>query len=249
MIAVEQISKRYGSVVAVDHLSFEVAPGMVTGFLGPNGAGKSTTMRMILGMDAPSTGRAIIKGRRYSELDWPLRHVGALLEAKSFTPSLSIRTNLRIVAASNRIPYSRVDDVLEQVGLEDAAGRKTRACSLGMAQRMGLAAALLGDPEVVILDEPVNGLDPDGVLWIRELIRSLAREGRTVFLSSHLMSEMELIADHLIIISKGRLLADAPLQEFVESQSGRRVRVRTHAAVRFRPDPEPEGRGRVLPRG
>ena len=231
MISVEQVSKHYGSVVAVDQLSFEVAPGIVTGFLGPNGAGKSTTMRMILGMDAPSNGRTSLKGMQYSELDWPLRHVGALLDAKAFTPSLSIRTNLRIVAATNRIPTTRVDAVLDLVGLHDAAGRKTRSCSLGMAQRMGLAVALLGDPEVVILDEPVNGLDPDGVLWIRELIRSLAKEGRTVFLSSHLMSEMELIADHLVIISQGRLLADAPLQEFIQSQSGHHVTVRTHAAT------------------
>ena len=231
MINVEGLSKRYGNVVAVDDLSFELTPGIVTGFLGPNGAGKSTTMRMILGLDRPSSGRATIGGKQLSEFDWPLRHVGALLDAKAFTPSLPIRTNLRILAATNRMSSARVDVVLDYVGLGDVAHRKTRTCSLGMAQRMGLAGALLGDPEVVILDEPVNGLDPDGVLWIRQLMRSLADEGRTVFLSSHLMSEMEQTADHLVIIGRGRLLADAPLRDFMQSQSGNHVTVRTHAAA------------------
>ena len=230
MIAVEHLSKRYGDVVAVNDLSFDLRPGIVTGFLGPNGAGKSTTMRMILGLDRPTDGRVTIGGKDFAEFDWPMRHVGALLDAKAFTPSLPIRTNLRILAATNRISAARVDAVLDLVGLSDAAGRKTRTCSLGMAQRMGLAAALMGDPEVVILDEPVNGLDPDGVLWIRQLMRTLADEGRTVFLSSHLMSEMEQTADHLVIIGHGRLLADAPLHEFMQSQSGHHVTVRTHAA-------------------
>lgn len=230
MITVEHLCKRYGDVVAVNDLSFDVRPGTVTGFLGPNGAGKSTTMRMILGLDRPTDGRATIGGKQYAEFDWPLRHVGALLDAKAFNPSLPIRTNLRILATTNRISTSRVDAVLDLVGLSDAAGLKTRTCSLGMAQRMGLAAALMGDPEVVMLDEPVNGLDPDGVLWIRQLMRSLADEGRTVFLSSHLMSEMEQTADHLVIIGGGRLLADAPLDEFMKSQSGHHVTVRTHAA-------------------
>ena len=230
MIRVERLSKRYGDTVAVNDLSFALRPGIVTGFLGPNGAGKSTTMRMILGLDRPSGGRATIAGRAFAEFDWPLRHVGALLDAKAFTPNLPIRTNLRILAATNRISKTRVDVVLDLVGLSDVAGRKTRTCSLGMAQRMGLAAALLGDPEVVILDEPVNGLDPDGVLWIRQLMHTLAAEGRTVFLSSHLMSEMEQTADHLVIIGKGRLLADAPLEEFMDSQSGHHVTVRSRAA-------------------
>ena len=230
MIAVEHLSKRYGDVAAVDDLSFALKPGVVTGFLGPNGAGKSTTMRMILGLDRPTEGRATIAGKQFAEFDWPLRHVGALLDAKAFNPSLPIRTNLRILATTHRIPASRVDAVLDLVGLGDAGGRKTRSCSLGMAQRMGLAAALLGDPEIVILDEPVNGLDPDGVLWIRQLMRSLADEGRTVFLSSHLMSEMEQTADHLVIIGQGRLLADAPLREFVDSRSGHHVTVRSHAS-------------------
>ena len=230
MITVEHLTKRYGDVVAVDDLSFALRPGLVTGFLGPNGAGKSTTMRMILGLDRPSGGRATIGGRAFADFDWPLRHVGALLDARAFAPNLSVRTNLRILAATNRIPDARVDVVLERVGLDGTAGRKTRTCSLGTAQRMGLAGALLGDPEVVILDEPVNGLDPDGVRWIRELMHGLAAEGRTVFLSSHLMSEMEQTADHLVIIGNGRLLADAPLAEFMDSQSGHRVIVRTHYA-------------------
>jgi ABC-2 type transport system ATP-binding protein len=234
VITVEHLTKRYGDILAVDDLSFSLQPGIVTGFLGPNGAGKSTTMRMILGLDRPTSGTATIGGQPFAESPWPLRKVGALLDAMAMNKNLSNRANLRILASTNRIPTSRVDEVLEIVGLTKAANRKTGASSLGMGQRMGIAAALLGDPEVIILDEPVNGLDPDGVLWIRSLMRNLAAEGRTVFLSSHLMSEMEMTADHLIIIGKGKLLADMALDAFLKEEShGGQVTVRTHDATKL----------------
>ncbi len=208
MIEARGLTKRYGRVLAVDGLTFDVRPGVVTGFLGPNGSGKSTTMRMMLGLDTPDLGTARIGGRRYSELGWPLREVGAQLESRAFHPGRSARAHLAALAASNSIPFSRVDEVLGQVGLASAAGRRAGKFSLGMAQRLGIAAALLGDPGVLLLDEPVNGLDPEGIRWIRDLMKSLAAEGRTVFVSSHLISEIALAATRLIIIGGGRLLAD-----------------------------------------
>jgi len=213
VIEARDLTKRYGPTVAVDTLSFEVRPGVVTGFLGPNGSGKSTTMRLILGLDAPDSGQVRIGGRRYRELRWPLREVGALLEARAFHPGRSARAHLAALAAGNGIPRRRVEEVLGLVGLSEAAGRRAGRFSLGMAQRLGLAAALLGDPEVLLLDEPVNGLDPEGIRWIRGLIRSLAAEGRVVFVSSHLISEMALTADHLVVIGRGRLLADTSTAE------------------------------------
>src|SRR5450631_4313025 len=206
MIEATAVSKRYGSTVAVDDLKFTVADGRVTGFLGPNGAGKSTTMRLIVGLDAPSSGRITVNGSSYRDRRFPLHEVGALLEAKAIHPSRSARNHLRWLAQSNGIRTSRVDEVLEQVGLTSVARKRTGTFSLGMSQRLGIAAALLGDPEVLLLDEPVNGLDPEGIQWVRHLLRSLALEGRTVFVSSHLMSEMALTADHLIVIGKGRLI-------------------------------------------
>ncbi len=211
MIEVNALTKRYGQVLAVDRLSFVVRPGIVTGFLGPNGSGKSTTMRMILGLDAPDGGTALIGGRRYRELRWPLREVGALLEARAFHPGRTARAHLTALAASNGIGRARVGEVLGIVGLEQAAGRRAGRFSLGMAQRLGIAAALLGDPGVLVLDEPVNGLDPEGVRWIRDLLRSLAAQGRAVFVSSHLISELALTADHVVVVGRGRLLADAPV--------------------------------------
>ncbi len=213
MIEARGLSKRYGSTVAVEELSFEVLPGRVTGFLGPNGSGKSTTMRLILGLDAPDAGQARIGGRRYRDLHWPLREVGALLEAKAFHPGRSAHAHLSALAASNDIPRSRVEEVLGIVGLQAAARRRAGGFSLGMAQRLGIAAALLGDPGVLLLDEPVNGLDPEGIRWIRTLLRSLAAQGRTVFVSSHLISEMALTADQLVVIGQGRLLADTSVAE------------------------------------
>jgi ABC-2 type transport system ATP-binding protein len=213
MIEVRDLAKSYGPVLAVDGLSFDVRPGVVTGFLGPNGSGKSTTMRMMMGLDEPSRGTARIGGRRYRELGWPLREVGALLEAKAFHPGRSARAHLTALAAGNGIPASRVEEVLDLVGLESAAHRRAGKFSLGMAQRLGIAAALLGDPGVLVLDEPVNGLDPEGIRWIRTLMKSLAAEGRIVFVSSHLISEMALTADRLIVIGAGRLLADTTVAE------------------------------------
>jgi ABC-2 type transport system ATP-binding protein len=213
VIEASGLAKRYGSTVAVDGLSFDVRPGMVTGFLGPNGSGKSTTMRMILGLDAPDAGQARIGGQPYRKLPWPLREVGALLEAKAFHPGRSARAHLAALAASNAIPRTRVDEVLGMVGLEAAAHRRAGKFSLGMAQRLGIAAALLGDPRILLLDEPVNGLDPEGIRWIRDLLKSLAAEGRTVFVSSHLISEMALMAEHLVVIGAGRLLADTSVAE------------------------------------
>ncbi len=213
MIEVRDLTKRYGPVLAVDALSFDVRPGVVTGFLGPNGSGKSTTMRMMMGLDKPGCGTARIGGRQYRELGWPLREVGALLEAKAFHPGRSARAHLTALAAGNSIPASRVEEVLDLVGLESAAHRRAGKFSLGMAQRLGIAAALLGDPGVLLLDEPVNGLDPEGIRWIRTLMKSLAAEGRIVFVSSHLISEMALTADRLIVIGAGRLLADTTVAE------------------------------------
>ncbi len=213
MIEARGLAKHYGSTVAVDGLSFDVRPGMVTGFLGPNGSGKSTTMRMILGLDAPDAGQARIGGRPYRKLPWPLREVGALLEAKAFHPGRSARAHLAALAASNAIPRTRVDEVLGIVGLEAVARRRAGKFSLGMTQRLGIAAALLGAPRILLLDEPVNGLDPEGIRWIRDLLKSLAAEGRTVFVSSHLISEMALMAEHLVVIGAGRLLADTSVAE------------------------------------
>ena len=213
MIEARGLVKHYGSTTAVDHLSFDVRPGTVTGFLGPNGAGKSTTMRMILGLDRPDDGVARINGQDYHELRWPMREVGALLEAKAFHPGRSARTHLTALAASNAIPRRRVNDVLEITGLEKAADRRAGKFSLGMAQRLGIAAALLGDPGVLLLDEPVNGLDPEGIRWIRTLLKNLAAHGRTVLISSHLISEVAQTADQLIVIGLGRLLAQTAVAE------------------------------------
>jgi len=213
MIEVCDLTKRYGATLAVDSLSFAVRPGIVTGFLGPNGSGKSTTMRLILGLDSPDAGQARIGGRRYRDLRWPLREAGALLEAKQFHPGRSARAHLAALAASNAIGRRRVDEVLDVVDLAGAAGRRAGTFSLGMAQRLGIAAALLGDPPVLLLDEPVNGLDPAGIHWIRDLLKTLAGQGRVVFVSSHLISEVALMAEHLVVIGQGRLLADTSVAE------------------------------------
>ena len=213
MIEVRDLTKRYNGTPAVDALSFDVRPGTVTGFLGPNGSGKSTTMRLILGLDRPDAGRVRIGGHRYRDLRWPLREVGALLEAKAFHPGRTARAHLAALAASNAIAASRVDEVLGMVGLAGAARKRAGKFSLGMGQRLGIAAALLGDPPVLLLDEPVNGLDPAGIRWIRDLLSSLAAEGRTVFVSSHLISEMALMAERLVIIGQGRLLADTSVAQ------------------------------------
>jgi ABC-2 type transport system ATP-binding protein len=213
MIEARGLVKRYGSTTAVDDLSFDVRPGTVTGFLGPNGAGKSTTMRMMLGLDRPDAGTARINGQRYHDLRWPLREVGALLEAKAFHPGRTARSHLTALAASNDIPRQRVDEVLAITGMEKAAGRRAGKFSLGMSQRLGIAAALLGDPAVLLLDEPVNGLDPEGIRWIRNLLKNLAAHGRTVLISSHLISEIAQTADQLIVIGQGRLLAQTTVAE------------------------------------
>ncbi|MFC4058647.1 ABC transporter ATP-binding protein [Planomonospora corallina] len=226
MIDVRSLTKRYGSTVAVDGLSFEVRRGQVTGFLGPNGAGKSTTMRMILGLDRPSEGTALIDGTPYGELRNPLRKVGALLDAKAVHGGRSARDHLLCLAQSNGIPASRVAEVLALTGLTAVARRRAGGFSLGMSQRLGIAAALLGDPEILLFDEPVNGLDPEGILWIRTLMRDLAAEGRAVFVSSHLMSEMAQTADHLVVIGRGRLIADTGVDEFIGRSSQAYVRVR-----------------------
>ncbi len=226
MIEAQALSKRYGTKTAVDAVSFTVQPGKVTGFLGPNGAGKSTTMRMIVGLDNPSGGRAIVNGLPYAQHKAPLRELGALLDAKAVHPKRSAYTHLRALAATHAIPDSRVREVIELAGLGPVAKKRVGGFSLGMGQRLGIASALLGDPQTVILDEPVNGLDPEGVQWVRRLAKSLASEGRTVFLSSHLMSEMALTADHLIVIGRGRIIADAPIQAIIDGQGMARVRVR-----------------------
>ncbi|MEU5891197.1 ATP-binding cassette domain-containing protein [Streptomyces sp. NPDC047461] len=234
MIEVRDLTKRYGDKTAVDGLSFTVKPGEVTGFLGPNGAGKSTTMRMIIGLDAPTTGTATVNGRRYAEHSAPLQEIGALLEAKSVHPGRSAVGHLMALAHTHGIPRRRVDEVIELAGLSSVAGKRVGAFSLGMGQRLGIAAALLGDPAVVMLDEPVNGLDPEGVLWVRNLLRDLAGEGRAVMLSSHLMSETALIADHLVIIGRGRLLADTTVDDFTREAGRGGVKVATADPVKLR---------------
>ncbi|MFF9045581.1 ABC transporter ATP-binding protein [Streptomyces parvulus] len=230
-IDVRNLTKEYDTRRAVDDLTFTVRPGRVTGFLGPNGAGKSTTMRLVLGLDRPTSGTATVGGRPYTALAEPLRHVGALLDADAAHGSRTARDHLRVLAASNRLPARRVDEVLAQTGIAPVARRRVRTYSLGMRQRLGIAAALLGDPEVVMLDEPSNGLDPEGIIWIRELLRRLAAEGRTVLVSSHLMNETASFADHLVVLGRGRLLADLPMREFIDARVQPRVRVRTSDAT------------------
>jgi ABC-2 type transport system ATP-binding protein len=227
MIEARGLTKKYGDRTAVDGISFTVHPGRVTGFLGPNGAGKSTTMRMLLGLDRPTAGSVAVNGRSYADFPAPLRQVGALLEARALHPGRSARDHLRWMAASNGLPVRRVDEVLDLVGLTDVAGQRVGRFSLGMGQRLGIAVALLGDPPVVVLDEPVNGLDPEGIRWVRTLTRQLAAEGRTVFLSSHLMSEMALTADHLVVIGRGRVLADCSMPDFIAEHAASFVRVRS----------------------
>ncbi|MFI5956960.1 ABC transporter ATP-binding protein [Cryptosporangium sp. NPDC051539] len=234
MIELDALTKRYGGTVAVDGLTFTVKPGRVTGFLGPNGAGKSTTMRMIVGLDRPTSGSAAVDGKPYAALDAPLRAVGAVLDAAPLHKGRSGHAHLEFLAATHGIPRSRITEVLELVGMAGAAKRRAGGYSLGMSQRLGIAAALLGDPGVVILDEPVNGLDPDGVLWIRTLLRDLAQEGRTVLVSSHLMSEMAVTADHLLIIGRGRLLADTGLEDLIDRVQVGTVLVRSPDATPLR---------------
>src|SRR5437660_2522969 len=227
MIEVRGLSKRYGEKLAVNNLSFDVVPGKVTGFLGPNGAGKTTTMRLMLGLDYPNAGTVTIDGKQYAHLANPMREVGALLDAKAVHGGRSAYNHLLCLAQTNNLPKRRVREVLELVGLADVARKRTKGFSLGMGQRLGIAATLLGDPRVLMFDEPVNGLDPEGILWIRNLMKALAAEGRTIFVSSHLMSEMENTADHLIVIGRGRLIADCTVAEFIEQNSRQTVRVRT----------------------
>ncbi|MCC8908201.1 ABC transporter ATP-binding protein [Curtobacterium sp. GD1] len=227
MIEIQNLTKRYGEKVAVDDVSFTVCPGVVTGFLGPNGAGKSTTMRAVMGLDSPTSGSAVVDGRPYRELRDPLRRVGALLEAKAVHKGRSAYDHLRALAATHRIPKARVEEVIGMTGLERVAKQRVGGFSLGMGQRLGIAAALLGDPQTLILDEPVNGLDPEGVVWVRQLARSLAAEGRAVFISSHLMSEMALTADRIVVMGRGRVLADTDLADLVASSTERSVSVRT----------------------
>jgi ABC-2 type transport system ATP-binding protein len=233
MIEAQGLTKRYGDRLAVDRLSFSVRPGQVTGFLGPNGAGKSTTMRMILGLDAPTGGTVTVNGRRYQDLDNPMREVGALLDAKAVHGGRTARNHLLCLAQTNNLPASRVPEVLELVGLTGVANKRVGGFSLGMSQRLGIAGTLLGDPQVLMFDEPVNGLDPEGILWIRNLMRALAADGRTVFVSSHLMSEMENTADHLIVIGQGKLIADCTVEEFIERNSELAIRVRTPEAAKL----------------
>ncbi|WP_432157106.1 ATP-binding cassette domain-containing protein [Streptomyces sp. bgisy153] len=230
-IDLKDLTKDYGARRAVDHLTVRVRPGRVTGFLGPNGAGKSTTMRLVLGLDRPTSGSATLGGRPYATLPEPLRHVGALLDPQAAHGSRTGRDHLRVLAAANRIPDRRVDEVLERTGIASVARRRVRTYSLGMRQRLGIAAALLGDPGVVMLDEPSNGLDPEGIVWIRTLLRRLAEEGRTVLVSSHLMNETASFADHLVVLGRGRLLADTPLRDFVHARVRPGVRIRTTDAA------------------
>jgi ABC-2 type transport system ATP-binding protein len=227
MIEAEGLSKRYGETLAVDNLSFSVAPGKITGFLGPNGAGKTTTMRLILGLDRPTAGRVTIDGKPFDQAGQPMRQVGALLDAKAMHGGRSAYNHLLCLAQSNNLPRRRVDEVLGLVGLAGVAGKRSKGFSLGMGQRLGIAGALLGDPQILMFDEPVNGLDPEGILWIRNLMKALAAEGRTVFVSSHLMSEMENTADHLLVIGRGKLIADCTVAEFIAANSQQTVRVRT----------------------
>lgn len=224
MIELTGLTKRFGRTTAVDDLTCTVESGLVTGFLGPNGAGKSTTMRMILGLDLPTAGAATVLGKRYHELTHPLRTVGALLDARQVHPNRSARAHLRWIAASNRIPADRVDEVLDTVGLTDVAGKRAGTFSLGMSQRLGIATALLGDPQVLLFDEPVNGLDPEGIRWVRTLMRTLAAEGRTVFVSSHLLAEMANTADRLVVIGRGRLVAATSMDDFLASSADVLVR-------------------------
>jgi ABC-2 type transport system ATP-binding protein len=227
MIEVRGLTKRYERTLAVDDLSFTVRPGLVTGFLGPNGAGKTTTMRLILGLDRPTAGTVTIDGRPHRRAASPMREVGALIDARAAHGGRGARNHLLCLAQTNAISSRRVDEVLDIVGLSEVAGKRSKGFSLGMSQRLGIAAALLGDPQVLMFDEPVNGLDPEGILWIRSLMRSLAAEGRVVFVSSHLMSEMENTADHLIVVGRGRLIADCGVAEFIDRSSGQAVLVRT----------------------
>lgn len=230
MIVAERLTKRYGSTLAVDSLSFVVEPGRVTGFLGPNGAGKSTTMRMILGLDRPDSGTALVNGHPYRTARTPLTEVGALLDAKDVHGGRTARTHLVALCQANGLPRTRVDEVLELTGLREVANKRIKGFSLGMAQRLGIAAAMLGDPQVLMFDEPVNGLDPEGIVWIRQFMHGLAARGRTVFVSSHLMSEMALTAEHLIVIGRGRLLADTSTAKFIAENSATRTRVRSPQA-------------------
>ena len=230
MIEVRGLTKRFGDTVAVDDLSFTVQPGLVTGFLGPNGAGKSTTMRMILGLDRPNAGSALVNGKAYASLSDPLSEVGSLLDAKDVHGGRTARSHLLALAQSNGLPAKRVDEVLELTGISSVAKKRIKGFSLGMSQRLGIAAALLGDPGVLMFDEPVNGLDPEGIQWIRNFMRYLASQNRTVFVSSHLMSEMALTADHLIVIGRGKLMADVSTADFIENSSTNTIRVRSPQA-------------------
>jgi ABC-2 type transport system ATP-binding protein len=234
VIEVQGLTKDYGPKRAVDDLTFTIRPGLVTGFLGPNGSGKSTTMRLILGLDAPTAGTAIVAGKQYRDFAAPLHEVGALLEARSVHTGRSAYHHLLALAQTHGIPRGRVDELIDLVGLHDVARKRAGQFSLGMGQRLGIASALLGDPDIFLLDEPSNGLDPEGIQWIRNLLKGLAAEGRTVFVSSHLMSEMALTADHLIVIGRGRLIADMGVEEFLRQASGKLVRVRTPQAARLR---------------
>jgi ABC-2 type transport system ATP-binding protein len=233
MITARSLTKRYGRATAVDNLTFEVPPGVVTGFLGPNGSGKSTTMRMIMGLDYPDSGSVLIGDKPYSELAWPLREVGGLLDAKAFHPARTARNHLRWLALTNDIPLGRVDEVLDQVGLSSVANRRVGKFSLGMSQRLGIAATMLGDPGVLLFDEPVNGLDPEGIRWVRHFLRGLAAAGRTVFVSSHLISEMSLTADRLVVIGRGRLVAETSVADFVTRSSGGAVKLVTPDVAAF----------------
>ena len=233
MIVTNGLTKRFGKTPAVEDLTFTVTPGVVTGFLGPNGSGKSTTMRMIMGLDVPDGGRALVNGLLYQELRWPLREVGALLDAKAFHPGRSARDHLRCLARSNAIPAARVDEVLDVVGLTAVADRRAGKFSLGMGQRLGIASALLGDPGVLLFDEPVNGLDPEGIRWVRHLLRGLAAEGRTVLVSSHLINEMALTAERLVVIGRGRLITETSVDEFTAQGRGDMVRIVTPSPQRF----------------
>ena len=227
MIEARGLSRRYGDTLAVDGLSFAVEPGKITGFLGPNGAGKTTTMRLILGLDRPTAGSVTVNGRPFAEAPYPMHEVGALLDAKAVHGGRSAYSHLLCLAETNGLPRRRVNEVLTLVGLGEVARKRSKGFSLGMGQRLGIAAALLGDPAILMFDEPVNGLDPEGILWIRNLMKALAAEGRTIFVSSHLMSEMENTADHLLVIGRGRLIADCPVAEFISANSRQSVRVRT----------------------
>jgi ABC-2 type transport system ATP-binding protein len=246
VIEARSLTKRYGEKLAVDQLSFEVRPGLVTGFLGPNGSGKSTTMRMVMGLDAPSSGDVTINGLHYHDLAWPLHEVGALLEAKAIHPGRNAFSHLWMLAQTHGIPRGRVEEVLDLVGLTEVAGQRAGKFSLGMGQRLGIAAALLGDPGVLLFDEPVNGLDPDGIRWVRNLLKGLARDGRTVFVSSHLMSEMALTAEEVIVIGKGRLITQTSVSELTAQSSQRFVRVRSAQLSELRHALEQAGASTVL---